>query len=359
MSEKQQPWGKWFWGDWRKDARLRRCTFAARGLWADMLSLMGGECDRFGFLVMGGAPLDHGDLAGLLGGAPREIQKLLSELAQKGVFNRIGDQNLPPDVVALLPDDLPEGVVFSRRMIRDKAKAERDRQNGGRGGNPALKGPHGKEAESENGVVNPQDKAQKPEARSQKLENQDSALAGGAGRLFGEGDVPEAKAHADGFEQFWAAFDVKKNCRNAKKPDALKAWDATEKSRPLLPVLLQALANYLSWVAEKSRKEKRDYPVQHPSTWLRGEVWVNYLPVAAPEPSPVHPSWGSRADELAGLIGQAEFNTYFADAEILEDGEPPALRLGSIMKRNQAERKFARQLRTIFRGEFRLEARAA
>ena len=63
------PWDWfWYWGDWRKDARLRRCSYAARGLWADMLSLMGGETDHVGCLVMEGQALDASDLAGLLGG---------------------------------------------------------------------------------------------------------------------------------------------------------------------------------------------------------------------------------------------------------------------------------------------------
>src|SRR4051812_7225318 len=98
MTEKRQPWGKWYWGDWRKDARLRRCSYSARGLWIDMLSLMGGECDRFGYLVMEGQHLGTSDLAGLLGGSDREVSKLLSELDGKRVFSRAGDDNLDDDL---------------------------------------------------------------------------------------------------------------------------------------------------------------------------------------------------------------------------------------------------------------------
>lgn len=160
MAEKQQPWGKWYWGDWRKDARLRRCCYAARGLWADMLSLMGGECDRFGYLMMEGQALGAGDLVGLLGGSEREVSKLLTELDRKRVFSRTGDADMEDDLKAIVAADLPVGVIFSRRMLRDKAKIERDRANGKGGGNPNLK-------PADNGGVNPPDKAQsqKPEPK--------------------------------------------------------------------------------------------------------------------------------------------------------------------------------------------------
>ena len=80
--EKRRPWAKWYWGDWRKDARLRRCSFAARGLWADMLSLMGGECEPFGCLLMEGQPLEAEDLAGLLGGSENAVGPRLTRVRE-------------------------------------------------------------------------------------------------------------------------------------------------------------------------------------------------------------------------------------------------------------------------------------
>ena len=83
-----------------------------------------------------------------------------------GVFSRVGAANMPPDVANLIPDHVPAGVICSRKMVRDYAKSEKDRENGGKGGNPSLKG-------TDNEGVNPGDnppvkggvKAQKPEAR--------------------------------------------------------------------------------------------------------------------------------------------------------------------------------------------------
>jgi len=82
-----------------------------------------------------------------------------------------------------------------------------------------------------------------------------------------------AKTIPEDFETFWKAYNGPKN---SKKPDALKAWAATAKIRPPLPDLLRAVANYSAWVVDEGRKQKRDYPKQHHSTWLRGEMWNNY-----------------------------------------------------------------------------------
>lgn len=87
------------------------------------------------------------------------------------------------------------------------------------------------------------------------------------------GGAVVAKTIPEDFETFWKAYNGPKN---SKKPDALKAWAATAKIRPPLTDLLRAAANYSAWVVEEGRKQKRDYPKQHHSTWLRGEMWNNY-----------------------------------------------------------------------------------
>jgi len=175
MSEKRKPWAKWYWGDWRKDARLRRCSYAARGLWADMLSLMGGETDHIGCLVMEGQALDASDLAGLLGGGEREVAKMLGELERKRVFNRVSDTDIPEDIKPLIPSGLPAPTIISRRMLRDKARDQRDKEIGSRGGNPNLaqKPDDGITQHSLDGLT-PPDNAQRLEARDQRLEEESS-----------------------------------------------------------------------------------------------------------------------------------------------------------------------------------------
>lgn len=149
MSATRKPWIKWYGADWRADPALRMCGFAARGLWIDLLTLMQ-EAEPFGHLVIKGTIPTTAQLASLLGGAEREVKRLLAELKQAGVYS--------------VTDD---GVIYSRRMVRDKAKAEKDSANGGRGGNPILK-PIDKP--EDNAGVNPPDKAHMPETRDQRPE---------------------------------------------------------------------------------------------------------------------------------------------------------------------------------------------
>lgn len=93
------------------------------------------------------------------------------------------------------------------------------------------------------------------------------------------GRAPVKISASEGFEEFYSAYKAPKN---SKKPDALKAWISTAKVRPPLPELLRAAASYNEWVAEESRKQKREYPKQHPATWLRGEVWGGFTTPAGP-----------------------------------------------------------------------------
>ncbi|WP_126623131.1 hypothetical protein [Oceaniglobus ichthyenteri] len=85
------------------------------------------------------------ELADILGDNPRTTRKLMAELADAGVSTTVQGS-----------------FVASSRMIEDFKKAERDKSNGRMGGNPSLK-----TRGSDDLGVNPEDKAQKPEARSQ------------------------------------------------------------------------------------------------------------------------------------------------------------------------------------------------
>ena len=157
MSDKRAPWLKWYPADWRADPRLRMCSLAARGLWIEMLGFMH-EAERYGFLLIAGLAPSLEELAMLIGAPAPLVRKALSELEGRGVFSR---------------DD--DGVIYSRRMVRDKAQADRDRDNGKGGGNPILRPPpKPPDNPSLDLGVNPPDKAHMPEARSQKPEKESS-----------------------------------------------------------------------------------------------------------------------------------------------------------------------------------------
>lgn len=152
------PWLKFYPSDWRSDPALRMCSIAARGLWMEMLCVMH---ENGGDLAINAKGLTPRQLANLAGCGVDEVDTLLSELEDAGVFSRRAD-----------------GTIYSRRMIRDAEKAETDKANGSKGGNPRLR-------KGVNPSDNVEDKAQKPEARSQIPESTPpNPQGGGEGNLF-------------------------------------------------------------------------------------------------------------------------------------------------------------------------------
>lgn len=181
----RQPWMKFFPADWQSDVLLRSCSIAARGLWIELLCIMQ-KADPVGHLLVNGKAPAPSLLAVLCGTSEKEIRRLLDELRAAGVFDEV------------------EGVIVSRRMVRDVEKAERDKANGKRGGNPAV-------MVGVNPPVKPSvergDKAHIPEARSQKNTNGASA--------------PIEPAAPDPFEVFWSLYP-KRDGSNPKKPAKTK-----------------------------------------------------------------------------------------------------------------------------------------
>lgn len=153
--QKKQPWFKFYPSDWRGDAKLRMCSIAARGLWAEMLCVMH-EAEPYGHMLIEGKPVVNRQIAALAGISMAECGKLMCELESAGVYSRTEDK-----------------IIYSRRMVRDRQKADKDRENGKGGGNPKI-------TDRDNGGVNPPvnggDKAQKLEAKSQS-QNQKAAAA--------------------------------------------------------------------------------------------------------------------------------------------------------------------------------------
>lgn len=153
-------WSKFWWQDWQNDLALKSCSYAARGLWMDMLAIMH-EAENYGHLEVAGTPVSGRQLAGLTNGSEREVKGLIEELRKNKVFS--------------VTDD---GVIYSRRMLRDRAARDQAKEYGRQGGNPNLK-PETSEGVngSGNGGVNPPNKPRDKathnlqEARSKKLES--------------------------------------------------------------------------------------------------------------------------------------------------------------------------------------------
>lgn len=143
-----QPWMKFYPADWRSDPSLRITSLAGRGLWIEMLAIMH-EAEPRGHLTVKGKQLSFEALALMVGSDAETVKSLVDELEENGVFSR-----------------KKSGVIFSRRIEKDENKARKNRENGKMGGNPSLCN------KTENdGSVNQEVKAKKPEARSQKQDN--------------------------------------------------------------------------------------------------------------------------------------------------------------------------------------------
>ena len=253
------PWLKFYPTDWRGDAALRSVSFAARGLWMDMLSLMH-EAETYGHLLVNGRAPPTARLARMLGGTIKEVTQLLDELEEQRVFSRTDD-----------------GIIYSRRMVRDHAKAARDKENGRAGGNPNIK-------RKGNGGVNPppnpddngQDKAQIPEARSQKLEKKERGKNTPTPHGVGASDPP-------GFGDFWDSYP-----RKVGRRTAALAYAAAIK-RGAKPDDIAAGLEHAQW-----NPEPRFQP--HPTTWLNRDGWRDEYDTVDPVVRALEDAFGTTDD---------------------------------------------------------------
>lgn len=117
----EHRWSKFWWQDYEGDDALRLCSLAAQGLWMRMLCAMH-RGTPYGHISVNGAPPTERQLALMVSATEREVAKLVPELEQAGVLSRSAD-----------------GLIFSRRMVRDKAITDKAREDGKTGGNPVLK----------------------------------------------------------------------------------------------------------------------------------------------------------------------------------------------------------------------------
>lgn len=127
-------------GDWLKD-NLAGCSLAAQGLWLRMM-FMAHDAERYGYLAMNGSAIPSDFIARKCGcDGLAQYETLLAELDRAGV-----------------PSRTPDGVIYSRRMVRDaKARAAtKDRVAAHRARNG---GSNGSSNAVSNAAVTPNDNA--------------------------------------------------------------------------------------------------------------------------------------------------------------------------------------------------------
>lgn len=113
MATTKLPSIQFYPGDWLRD-NVSGCSLAAQGLWLRMMFLMH-DSDRYGYLSANGSPIPSGFIARKCGcDTLSQYETLLSELDSAGVPSRTED-----------------GIIYSRRMVRDakRRKQWRDSQS--------------------------------------------------------------------------------------------------------------------------------------------------------------------------------------------------------------------------------------
>jgi hypothetical protein len=227
---------KFYPRDWRGDQSLRAVSVAARGLWMECLCIMH-EARPYGHLVLNGVPVEGDTLARMTGVPVDEVSALMAELRQAGVLSVTG-----------------KGVVFSRRMTKDHARAQKGRKAANR--RWAQVSGDVEQSEAPNRSPSGSPTTQKPEARQQNSSSLRSERA------------------PPGFDAFWSAYPHK-----VGKADAAKAFAKAVK-RTDLDTLMAGLKRYAA--------KTDDRPWCNPSTWLNQDRWTDQpaAPVARAGPAP-------------------------------------------------------------------------
>jgi hypothetical protein len=115
MTGQSRPWMKFYPSDWRADPKLRSCEPLSRYVWLEMIGLMH-EAEPYGHLMFAGKAMPPAKLARLIGMDLAEVDSAIDDLELNAVLSRRED-----------------GVIFSRRMIRDEAKHQKASNFGKKG----------------------------------------------------------------------------------------------------------------------------------------------------------------------------------------------------------------------------------
>jgi hypothetical protein len=164
----KRPAFQFYPGDWRTDPGLRLCSLLARGLWIEMMAIMH-EGEPYGHLTAQGRPLSDDMLARLVGESAATVRRAMKDLEANGVFSRTDD-----------------GIIFSRRMVRDeeirdarasggslgKVHGAKGASHGTKGGRPRKEKPP--LAADERGVILPPPSTSSPSPSSFVVDDGDA-----------------------------------------------------------------------------------------------------------------------------------------------------------------------------------------
>lgn len=253
---------KFYPRDWRGDQALRAVSIAARGLWIECLCIMH-EAKPYGHLVLNGDPVGDDTLARMTGISVEQVSDLVSELRKAGVLSVTR-----------------EGVVFSRRMTKDHARARKGRNAAKLRWSQVADGVE--QSAAPNGSPNGNPITQKPEIRVK--EDARASLSETSS------DPPEPVRKRGGypsdFEEMWKAYPTD---RLMSKKAAGKAWGRlTAASREMALASVPAFRSYCS--------QHTTYRPVHLVKYLNEERFIGFSEAAAKAAGTVFvaqnsPSW--------------------------------------------------------------------
>lgn len=267
MSERL-AWGKFSWSDWENDPALALVSMGAQGLWMRLLCIAAKEG---GYVRIGGEAPTHAKIARIVRASQEEVDGWIAELEEERVFSRTGD-----------------GVIYSRRMVREARASSRNRANGALGGNPNLRKDNGNPQ-----PVNPpsQPPEQPPPKTPVKAEEKREEVEEPNGSV--------ASPSGDAFAQAWIEFPAKGR-RRSSQVKAKPAWRKAAKAAGGDGRLLAAVRAYAG-----SEDAKRDDGAFVPAfdRWLRDGRWEHDLGATTSlfdaAPQDVVDPWEARVRECA------------------------------------------------------------
>jgi hypothetical protein len=195
-------------------------------VWIDLLCIMAGA-EPYGHLSVNNRAMSDAEVSRVIG---------MDESTYKGILYRLLEKGIPSKTT--------EGMIYSRRMVREHRKFMTGRVSGLKGGgNPALR------INSEN---------HKPEAINHIPETK------GGLKVPYKGKKRSEIVYSEDFLKFWKEYP-----NASAKPVAFEAWNKAI-SRPPLADILQAIE--IQKKSEKWRKNDGQY-IPMASTWLNQCRW--------------------------------------------------------------------------------------
>ena len=252
----RKRWDKFFWADWENDAALAMCSMAAQGFWMRLLCLC---ANSDGQLLIGGRKPSAETLAHYTRQTVADVEIWLDELGRHGVFSRTRG-----------------GVIFSRRMRDDREKHERNRENGSKGGNPALisEGKHIGKSGSDNP---PDNQPLKAEAEAEAEADKDSVASAPPKPTKAARKKLEPWDDDPHFVELWSVATPAMRRRGKSQGVVWAEWrPASERTPPT--VIVAALRRYLVGDPDVGRTGGPGL-----QRWLKDRVFEQWAAPAAAE----------------------------------------------------------------------------